>query len=330
MLEICGLQKVIDGRIVLDIPAFDVTDARTVGVVARAGSGMEPFVDLLIGRSQPTAGTIRLSGLDPYRERRSLGDAMGVMFEDDAVYRNMSTLANLRFQARLHGIPRERAEAVLSQVGLTDQKRAPAGKLSSSLLRRLAFGRAILHKPKFLLLVDPFIRCDDGTVGLFTTLIRTLAEEGAAVLILASHETGLASVCERMFEMQDGRINEITRTPDEEEYRRSFKIPVKIDEKILLVNPSEVLFADASQGRAFLVTAGERFPTQYTLSELEARLKHSGFFRAHRAYLVNLQHVREVIPFTRNAFSLRLDDQAGTQIPLSRTAAAELRVLLDF
>jgi len=77
-------------------------------------------------------------------------------------------------------------------------------------------------------------------------------------------------------------------------------------------------------------TNGETFPTQFTLSELEGRLARSGFFRAHRGYLVNLQHVTEVIPFTRNSFSLRLDDPESTLIPLSKTAAGELKDLLGY
>jgi ABC-2 type transport system ATP-binding protein len=71
-------------------------------------------------------------------------------------------------------------------------------------------------------------------------------------------------------------------------------------------------------------------PTHFTLNELEERLLRSGFFRAHRSYLVNLQHVKEVIPYTRNSFSLRLDDEAGTEIPLSKSAAGELRELLGY
>jgi ABC-2 type transport system ATP-binding protein len=63
---------------------------------------------------------------------------------------------------------------------------------------------------------------------------------------------------------------------------------------------------------------------------LEQRLGRRGFFRAHRSYLVNLQHIKEVIPFTRNSFSLRLDDAGDTLIPLSKTAAAELRELLGY
>jgi len=83
-------------------------------------------------------------------------------------------------------------------------------------------------------------------------------------------------------------------------------------------------------GQACLHTPDASLPTHFTLNELEERLSRSGFFRAHRAYLVNLQHVKEVIPYTRNSFSLRLDDSASTVIPLSKSAAGELRDLLGY
>jgi ABC-2 type transport system ATP-binding protein len=98
----------------------------------------------------------------------------------------------------------------------------------------------------------------------------------------------------------------------------------------LLVNPLDIWYAEAEGDSACIHTGEGRLSTQYTLSELETRLKRSGFFRAHRAYLVNLQHVKEVIPFTRSSYSLRLDDPAGTLIPLSKAAAVELRSLLDY
>ena len=59
-------------------------------------------------------------------------------------------------------------------------------------------------------------------------------------------------------------------------------------------------------------------------------MSRSGFFRAHRAYLVNLQQVKEVIPYTRDSFTLRLKDAAGTEIPLSKSAERDLRDLLGY
>jgi ABC-2 type transport system ATP-binding protein len=330
MLEIRKLQKVVDGKTALDIQSFDLQAGQIAGLVGLTGSGMDVFFSLLTGQIRPTSGVIRLAGLEPSQQKAALSQVVGVMFAEDGLYKNQSALSNLLFQGRLYGLPKERAAEVLVLVGLADHLHTSAGKLTSSLLRRLSFGRAILHQPKLLILQEPFARCDEQTMTLLRNLMRTLVEDGTAILILNSDQAGLTSLCEALYELQDGRVVDVTPQEESVSQQQAFKIPVKAEDKVLLLNPADILYADASDGRAFLVTLEDRLPSQYTLAELEKRLARSGFFRAHRSYLVNLQHVREVIPFTRNAFSLRLDDPAGTQIPLSKSAAGELKELLGY
>ncbi len=101
MLEIHNLQKVQDGKTVLDIPSFEVMDGQIAGLIARAGSGSEMLVSLLTGRSQPSAGTIRLAGIEPYADHTALSQVLGVVFAEDTVYKNLGVLANLNFLARL-------------------------------------------------------------------------------------------------------------------------------------------------------------------------------------------------------------------------------------
>jgi ABC-2 type transport system ATP-binding protein len=131
-------------------------------------------------------------------------------------------------------------------------------------------------------------------------------------------------------ECRGGQLTQTGLPQGERPQALPFKIPVRMEEKVILVNPADILYAEAEGGRAGLQTAGGRMATQFTLNELEERLARRGFFRAHRAYLVNLQHIKEVIPYTRNSFSLRLDDEACTEIPLSKAAASELRDLLGY
>jgi ABC-2 type transport system ATP-binding protein len=330
MLEIHNLQKVQDGKTILDITSFEVLDGHIVGLVSRTGSGSDVLVSLITGRTQPSAGTIHLSGFTPYTNHSTLSQVLGVMFAEDTQYKNLGVLANLIFQARLRGLSKGRAESVLAQVGLADQARLTTGKLSPSLLRRLAFGCAILHEPKFLLLLEPFARCDEATVSLLISQIQQLVTGGTAVLILSGDSASLMTLCDHVYELQEGHISTVEVDSGPGFIQQPFKIPIKTEDKVLLLNPADILYADASGDRAFIVTTDERLPTQYTLTELEKRLARSGFFRAHRSYLVNLQHVKEVIPFTRNSFSLRLDDPTGMQIPLSKSAASELRDLLGF
>ncbi len=330
MIDLTGLQKVIDQTTVLDIPDFKLEAGEIAALVGPAGSGKGPLLDLLIGRTGPTAGTVRVAGVDPHADPRIVSLKAGVLFQDDGLYMQQSPLNNLRFHCRLRGLPVSRAVEVLNQVGLADQAKARLSKLPSGLLRRLAFGRAILHCPSVLILMEPFARCDEPSIALIGDRIRDLAQEGASVLILAHDVTNLSGLCDSVRLLHQGRLVEIEHPARDTPAPQAFRIPVRMEGSVALLNPADIYYAEAEGGRAFLNTFEGRMATQFTLAELEQRLARSGFFRAHRGYLVNLQHVKEVIPFTRNSFSLRLDDAPGTLIPLSKSAAAELRDLLGY
>ncbi len=336
MIEIRKLRKQVGVRLALEVDALQVEAGEVVAVIGPAESGREILFDLLIGRIRPSAGTVRLAGLDPASEKDALSRQVGVLFQDDGLYRHQSLLANLNLNCQLYGLPRTCAEQVLMLIGLADQAKEYPEKLSPGLRRRLAFGRAILHSPKILLLYDPLARCDQPSIDLLCNLIRELAEGvgeqngGAAVLILAEANTHLAPICDHVYTLSEGQLAAQEQVEKNEPVSLPFKIPVRQEDKVILINPAEVLFAEAVSGRAFLRTSEASLPTHFTLNELEERLARSGFFRAHRSYLVNLQHVKEVIPYTRNSFSLRLDDSARTVIPLSKAAAGELRDLLGY
>jgi len=330
MIELGDLQKVDDQNLVLDIESLTVGSGEIAALLGQVGSGKAALLDLLVGRSRPTVGTIRLAGVDPRADRDGFSRQVGVLFSEDSVYKGQSPLANLRFQCRLRGLPRSRASEVLAQVGLADSADTQVRRLPTGLARRLAFGCAIVHDPVVLLLVDPFARCDEATISLMSNLMRERAESGGALLILADDTANLTSLCDTVHTLTQGRIVESYDPQRERGAEMPFKIPVRLEGRVALVNPGDILYATSKGSRTFLQTTDDLLPAQFTLSELEQRLARSGFFRAHRGYLVNLQHVKEVIPYTRNSFSLILDDEAQTEIPLSKSAARELRELLGY
>ena len=330
MIKLQRVQKIIEGRTELDLDNLEFKVGSVSAIVGPEGSGIRILFDLLIGKARPSSGSVEISGSDPVSDPQSFSNSVGVMFADDGLYVRQSARSNLRFQSRLWGVPRTRADDVLKEVGLLDSANTRVDNLSSGLARRLAFGRAILHDPLALLLVEPFERCDGATITLLGRLIRQQAEAGKTVLIMAADTANLLNLCDKIVVINQGKIEDRFEPTAEQVAETPFKIPVRMEGSVALVNPADILFADAEEGRAFIQTRDQRLSTQYTLQELEHRLGERGFFRAHRGYLVNLQHIIEVIPFTRSSFSLRLDDDEGTLIPLSKTAAAELRELLGY
>jgi ABC-2 type transport system ATP-binding protein len=330
MIVLTGLQKVLEHNTVVDIPSLEVKAGEVAALVGPVDSGKDVVFQLLTGRIHPTIGSVRLAGLDPYHERGIFSRQVGVLFPDDNLYKRMSVLGNLQFHCRLRRLPKSRAAEVLEQVGLADHAGVNTEKLSPGLSRRLALGRAILNHPKVLLLAEPFAGCEQASVTLIGQVIRKLADAGTAVLIFAQETAGLEKLCGTVHRLSQGRISESYDPREEQQQHQPFMVPARGEEKIVLIDPADILYVFAQDDRAYLQTSDGRLPTQFTLAELEKRLSRSGFFRAHRAYLVNLQQVKEVIPYTRDSFSLRLKDKEGTEIPLSKSAERELRELLEY
>ncbi len=330
MIEIDHLHKVVGQSTVLAIESLRVGAGEVAAILEAGGSGTPALVALLTGQSRPTAGAVRVAGLDPVRDRTRLSQEMGVLFAENGLYERLPARGNLAFHCRLRGLPEARADEVLAEVGLADHAAVAAGKLPSGLVRRLALGRALLHRPRVLLLVEPLAGCEAASCALLVRLLRQWAGAGTAILILAAEGVGLAGLDPAIYALVEGCLVRSEVPAPGHANELPLKIPARLEGKVDLLNPADILYASAEKGQTCLHTAEGRIPTHLTLAELEERLARSGFFRAHRSYLVNLQRVRAVIPYTRDSFTLTLDDATGTEIPLSKAAAAELRELLGY
>ncbi len=330
MIELRNLQKVVGQSTVIHIMDLKVESGQVVALLGAVDSGLDILLEILTGRTSPTMGQVRVAGIDPRADREAFSHQVGIVFAEDNLYSRLSPQGNLQFYGRLHRLPKARAAEILKKVGLADHANVRVEDLPSSLLRRLAFGRAILHNPKVLILAEPFSRSDQASVQSLSEIIRELAEDGAAILILSGDDEHLRGLCDVIYRLEKGRIVEVVRPQEERRAELPFMIPAKLEGAVALVDPGDIFYVYAQEDRAFLQTAEGSIPTQFTLAELEQRLSRSGFFRAHRSYLVNLQHVKEVIPFTRDSYTLRLKDAEGTQIPLSKSAARELQELLGY
>ena len=330
MIVLTDLQKVHDQTTVIDIPSLQVKGGEIAALFGPVDSGKDVLFQLLTGSASPTKGSVLLAGVDPYHDREAFSRLVGILFAENTLYKRLSVIENLQFYCRLYRLPKTRAVEVLEQIGLADQTGVSAEKLSSNLSRRLALGRAMLNHPRVLLLADPFAGCEQASITLISQVIRKQADSGTAVLLFTQDTTNLEKFCDMVYHLNQGRIIKAYDPRQEQQRQRPFMVPARSNDKIILVDPAEILYVFAQEDHTYLQTLGERLPTQFTLAELERRLSLSGFFRAHRAYLVNLQQVKEVIPYTRDSFSLRLKDSAGTEIPLSKSAERELRELLGY
>jgi DNA-binding LytR/AlgR family response regulator len=111
---------------------------------------------------------------------------------------------------------------------------------------------------------------------------------------------------------------------------RSGKVVVRVQDRLLLVDQKELCFASIEEGRISVVTRTlEGESNCRTLEELMDQLDPEQFWRAHRSFVVNLQHIREVVPWFKSSYQLRMDDRKQTEIPVSRSQTKRLRELFN-
>jgi len=111
---------------------------------------------------------------------------------------------------------------------------------------------------------------------------------------------------------------------------RSGKVVLRAQSRLLLVDQKELCFAAIEDGTISVVTRTlEGESNCRTLEELQDQLDPEHFFRAHRSFLVNLHHIREVVPWFKSTYQLRMDDRKQTEIPVSRSQTKRLRELFN-
>jgi two-component system LytT family response regulator/two-component system response regulator LytT len=116
-------------------------------------------------------------------------------------------------------------------------------------------------------------------------------------------------------------------TPRTKEQRT--KILVKSAGRSFIVDAQDIVYATIEEGIITIVTSSIEGETNYkTIEELQTNLDAETFWRVHRSYLVNINRIREVIPWFKSSYQIRMDDKKQTEIPVSRVQTKRLRSLL--
>jgi two-component system, LytTR family, response regulator LytT len=131
----------------------------------------------------------------------------------------------------------------------------------------------------------------------------------------------------------DAKLDALLRLVEEQVQApksQSGKVIVRAQSRLLLVDQGEICFASIEDGTISVVTRTvEGHSNCRTLEELTDQLDPERFWRAHRSFVVNIQHIREVVPWFKSSYQLRMDDPQKTEIPVSRAQTKRLRELFN-
>jgi ABC-2 type transport system ATP-binding protein len=190
MISVHGLTKRYGGRIAVDDLTFDVQPGTVTGFLGPNGSGKSTTMRLLLGLAAPDAGTALIAGV-PYRSLRWPLRTVGAVLDARAFQPGRSGRGHLLALAAAGGLPRQRVEEVLTQVGLAggelgDAAGRQAGGYSLGMAQRLSLAAALLGDPAVLLLDEPLNGLDPAGVHWMRSLIKAQAAQGRTVLV-SSH-----------------------------------------------------------------------------------------------------------------------------------------------
>lgn len=210
MVEVSHVSKCFGEEMVLKDVSLSLQQGKAYGIVGNNGSGKTVLMKCICGFLPVSVGTIRVDG-------KIIGidvdfpESLGVIIETPGFLNHLTGRKNLEILADLNKkADREDITRALCQVGLDPFLKKPVGKYSLGMRQRLGIAQAIMENPGLLILDEPFNGLDKHGVEEIRLLLKEQITKGRTMLLASHNSEDIRFLCEKVFEMDGGRIKEVT------------------------------------------------------------------------------------------------------------------------
>lgn len=204
------LRKEFGGKVAVDGISFEVGRGEIFGVLGPNGAGKTTTMRMLSAISRPTAGRLRVLGMDPVKDGAAVRSRLGIVPQADLLDDELTVMENLVVYAGFFGIHHQAAKArsleLLRYVELADRRGERAENLSGGMRRRLSIARGLVNDPDVLLLDEPTASLDPQAKHLLWERISSLKDQGTTVVLTTHHMDEAEHLCDRLIVMLAGRI----------------------------------------------------------------------------------------------------------------------------
>ena len=205
-----GLSKKYGEFTAVDKLDLQVNHGEIYGLLGPNGAGKTTTILMLLGLSEPSAGTARVLEFDPARNPTGVKRHVGYLPDNVGFYSGMTGRQNLRYTSRLNRIPKDIAEdritALLERVGLSDAGNNKVETYSRGMRQRLGLADVLVKEPSIIILDEPTTAIDPAGVEEVLALVRELANEGAAILLASHLLHQVQQVCDRVGIFVSGKL----------------------------------------------------------------------------------------------------------------------------
>ena len=214
-----ALTKRYGDFVAVDTLDLEVHPGEIFGLLGQNGAGKTTTILMLLGLTEPSGGTARVMGMDPARRPLEVKRRVGYLPDAVGFYGALTGRQNLRYTARLNGLPagetETRIDEVLGQVGLADRADTRTDTYSRGMLQRLGIADALLKDPDVMILDEPTTAIDPIGVVEILALLRDLVRERGMTILLSSHLLNqVQSVCDRVGIFAHGRLIGVGTVPE--------------------------------------------------------------------------------------------------------------------
>jgi ABC-2 type transport system ATP-binding protein len=273
LIEAKGLSRRYGPTVAVDALDLTLRQGEILGLLGPNGAGKTTTMKMLAGCLAPSAGAIRINGVDLREEPKAAKRHLGYLPEQPPVYPELTVDEYLGYCAGLHGIPgRQRAAAVASakkDCGLADVGRRLVGNLSKGYQQRVGLAQAIIHRPPVVILDEPTVGLDPIQIREIRALITQLGQSHS--VILSSHILPeIQAVCGRVMIINRGRAvyNEPVRAAHGAALTVEFRRPPRAEDLRSFTGVKQV--AELGAGR-FRLHCEDNADPREALAELAAR-----------------------------------------------------------
>lgn len=191
IITVRGLKKYFKDVKAVDDIAFEVREGELFAFLGLNGAGKSTTINILCGVLEKDAGEVIVDGTDIDGDIEAVKSKIGIVFQGSALDKELSVADNLRYKAALYGITgklyAQRLDELTALLGLKDLLKRPLGKLSGGQKRRIDIARALLHKPKILILDEPTTGLDPQTRRMVWDCLDKLRRETGLTIFLTTH-----------------------------------------------------------------------------------------------------------------------------------------------
>jgi ABC-2 type transport system ATP-binding protein len=195
----------------VDALSLEIHEREIFGFLGPNGAGKTTTILMLLGLTEPTAGHARVLGVDPAHDPLQIKRQVGYLPENVGFYDDLTGRENLRFMARLNGLPTgqtgPKIEGALSTVGLNGEGDKLVGAYSRGMRQRLGIAELLIKDPRLLILDEPTLGLDPDGTNKMLDLIVSLSRDRGITVMLSSHQLEqVQRICTRVGIMIKGKL----------------------------------------------------------------------------------------------------------------------------